>query len=385
MLPLRPVSPFRRYGIGLILGAWAVTIIAAITTAVGGVCGPAQWSTLALNQSLQMGTWALITPGIFWMTRRSMLSWRRFALVQMGGVAAALGVISVARPLIHNFALHRVGERHALAGWLGTSFLQHAQFDVLLYAGLFAVGMAFTQYRRMQERGRRAAALEAERTKAQLQIVQAQVNPHFLFNALNTISSSTEGNPANTRRLLAGLSTLLRRSLDSPPVDEIPLAEELAFVRRYLDIMQTRHGERLQIEVDVPASVRTALIPSFSLQPLVENAIRHAISRISSPGSVRINAKRENRMLVISVEDNGPGLGKEAIGTERTATGLSNVRSRLYQLYGSAASLTMSNRVDELALQEEGGLIGVRASVRLPYRQHGSNGRPQYDTDGSGA
>lgn len=385
MLPLHPLSPFRSYGVGTILGAWTVAIIAAITTAVGGVCGAAQWSNLALNQSLQLGTWALLTPGIFWMTRLSMLSWRRFALAQMGGVAAVLGVMSVARPVIHNFALHPVDERHALAGWIGTSFIQHAQFDVLVYASLLAVGMAFTQYRRMQERGRRPAALEAELTKAQLQIVQAQVNPHFLFNALNTISSSTEGNPAKTRRLLAGLSSLLRRSLDSPPVAEIPLAEELAFVRRYLDIMQTRHGERLQIEVDVPASVRTALVPSFSLQPLVENAIEHGISRISRSGLVRINANRENRMLVISVEDNGPGLDEVASGTERSAIGLSNVRSRLYQLYGSAASLTMSNRLDEWALREEGGLLGVRASMRLPYREHTSNGRPQYHTVDSGA
>lgn len=365
--PLASEVPFRWKETGLILGGWVlITVIAGVITAVSNPCDlTIPWTRLVANQSAQFGVWALLTPGIFWLTRFPLHPVRRFSALQAGGLIGAIGAISLLRPVIHNLAIHTPGERHELAAWMGASFLRNAHFDGLVYLGLFAVGLALTHYRQSQERGRRAAALEAELTKAHLQTLQTQINPHFLFNALNTISGLTEDDPTTTRRLLARLSSLLRRSLDTTKGALIPLEEEISFVRQYLDIMQIRYEDRLQTTVDVPVALGTALVPAFCLHLLVENAIKHGVSQTTHPGHVSITASRTGDALIVRVEDNGPGFDNPTeVG--HCGLGLTNLRARLRQLYEGGAHLTATNRPGD---GPEAPPAGARVLLRLPYRE----------------
>jgi sensor histidine kinase YesM len=191
--------------------------------------------------------------------------------------------------------------------------------------------------------------------EARLTALQTQLNPHFLFNTLHAISSLVERDPRGVRRMIARLSELLRLTLERTEQQEVPLEQELAFLQRYLEIMQIRFQGSLEVETQVDPVVNEALVPTLILQPLVENAVKHGVSKVDGGGRIAVSARREGDRLVLSVRDNGPGLD----GTDATESGLGlrNTRARLEHLYGAAQSLTLSALPD-------GGLI---AEVRLPF------------------
>ena len=162
-----------------------------------------------------------------------------------------------------------------------------------------------------------------------------QINPHFLFNTLNAISTLIYVNPRAADEMLGDLSELLRRSLDSVEEQEIPLARELQFIRAYISIEQKRFGDRLRMEQNVPDELMNALVPALILQPLVENAIRHGIEPQRAPGLVTIEAKRDGENLHLIVRDNGKGPpAEDANRSERRGIGLANTQARLRGLYG---------------------------------------------------
>jgi signal transduction histidine kinase len=351
---------------GLLAGGWMLaSLIAGGITAMNSSCLTVPWTRLAADQSAQFGLWALLAPAIFALARRPPTSLGPFVGMQGGGLLAAVGIVGVLRPIIHNLTIHPPGERHPLGAWIGRSFVQHVHVDVLVYLGLFGLGLALVYYRRSQARDRRAAVLEAELSKSQLRTLQAQVHPHFLFNALNTVSSLADTDPVATRRFLAKLGRLLRRSLEASDADEIPLRDEMQFVRTYLDVMTLRYGPQLSTEVHLPASVTSALVPAFCLQPLVENALKHGVSTIDRPGWVRVSARRTGEALVVQVDDNGPGRGEEASGGEG-GFGLDSIRARLDHLYGADATLTLNVR----AGRPTDCAGGTCATLRVPYHVH---------------
>jgi LytS/YehU family sensor histidine kinase len=207
--------------------------------------------------------------------------------------------------------------------------------DVLVYWSLVGVCQAITNFRSSQERERRAAELEARLTSAKLQALRMQINPHFLFNTLNSIGALVYVNPRAADEMLGDLGELLRRSLDSMEEQEIPLAQELEFIGAYMSIEQKRFGERLRLEQSVPDELMKALVPALILQPLVENAIRHGIEPRRGPGLISIEAKQEDKHLHLIVRDNGRGLPPaDSNNSGRRGIGLANTQARLHGLYG---------------------------------------------------
>lgn len=249
--------------------------------------------------------------------------------------------------------LDLVGPPNVLGVFLGL----RAALDVLVYWSLVGVCQAITNYRNSQERDRRAAELEARFTSAKLQALRNQINPHFLFNTLNSIATLVYVNPRAADEMLGDLSELLRRSLYSME-EEIPLAQELEFIGGYIGIEQKRFGERLQVKQSVPAEVMNALVPALILQPLVENAIRHGIEPRRGPGLIAIEASQEDGHLHLVVRDNGRGLpGSNLEGSERRGIGLANTVARLQGLYGRAQSLSLG------AVEPQ----GCQVDIRLPF------------------
>jgi two-component sensor histidine kinase len=213
----------------------------------------------------------------------------------------------------------------------GFDLLRFLSFEAPVYLLLLTAAHAAFFFRRDQQR---AASL----ARARLDTLRAQLHPHFLFNTLNTISGLIHENPAKADEMVVTLSELLRSSLQSSTAEEVPLQQEVEFVRRYLLLMQGRFEERLQFEIEVSAETARALVPPMLLQPLVENAVEHGLLPRPEGGLIRVEAKRDGQRLQIRVCDNGVGLGGDAPREE--GIGLGHTRARLAELYGPRAAIS---------------------------------------------
>lgn len=243
---------------------------------------------------------------------------------------------------------------------MGRPPLARATIDLLFYALLVSASQAVLWSRRAQEKERRALAAEARFAEARLDALRMQINPHFLFNALNGIATLIHLDPRAADAMLGHLGELLRASLDDANAGEVPLRRELDFVRRYLAIEQTRFGDRLRVDEHIADDVLDAPVPAFILQPLVENAIKHGISAVRGPGVVTLFASRVDDRLRLEVLDTGPGpVGAEGAEGEPkpgAGIGLANIRARLAQLY--------PGRHEFVLFAGDGG--GCMARITLP-------------------
>ena len=240
-------------------------------------------------------------------------------------------------------------------------FVANLRTNLIIYALLLFGVMAANYYRRYLAGEQRAAQLQAQLAQAQLQALKMQLHPHFLFNTLNAISELVHKEPETAERMVIQLSDMLRVSLDSIGVQEIPLQQELDFLRRYLDIEETRFRDRLTIRMDIDPETLGAYVPNMLLQPLVENAIRHGISPLSRGGSIDIVARRNGNSLDLRICDDGRGLATPpANGARKNGVGLANTRARLTQLYGAGRfKLDVESAPD----------AGVAVSVKIPLRE----------------
>ncbi len=230
--------------------------------------------------------------------------------------------------------------------------------DLLIYGATLGVSYAVSYYFRYREREFRASQLETQLAQAQLQTLKMQLHPHFLFNTLNGIAGLVRDSRNKAAvDMLAGLSDLLRYTLENAGKQEVALKEELEFLELYLDIQQMRFSDRLKVEMHIEPEVLDALVPNLILQPLVENAIRHGVSRRAGSGVVGINARRNEGSLRISIYDDGLGLKRDDGAATVEGVGLSNTRARLAQLYGERQRFSLSER--------EGG--GVEANLVIPF------------------
>jgi signal transduction histidine kinase len=229
-------------------------------------------------------------------------------------------------------------------------------YVLLAWVGLY---LGIKYYRQLQDETQRALAARTMAHQAQLKMLRYQLNPHFLFNTLNAISTLIlDRDNATANRMVQGLSAFLRHSLDNDPMQRVTLRQELDALTLYLGIEKIRFAERLRVETDIEEDCWRALLPSLLLQPLVENAIKYAVAKQVEGGLLRIEARREDDTLVLRVIDDGPGCGSLQDGQlpPGKGVGLRNTRERLGVLYGEAGGFDVRN-----------GERGIAVTLRLPF------------------
>jgi len=314
----------------LVWAAWtALAVFFAITSSLTYISQnrPPLWG-LALAYSLaQWWIWAALTPFVVWLARRMPLGRRCLALHLtthlVAGVAAALIKVTVEGWV-----------RQWLFGARPYVLISNLALQVLIYWAIVAVVHALDHYGRNRAR---TAQVEARLGEAKLELLRAQLRPHFLFNALNAISELLHEDPAAADRMIGRLSDLLRATLRARDRQLVPLSEEVRLADHYLAIQKIRFADRLQATSEIPAGCRDLLVPHLVLQPLIENAVQHGLSPRASGGSVRITAQLRHDTLTVTVSDDGVGRSREVTD----GIGLANTRARLQSLYGSAATLAI--------------------------------------------
>ena len=328
---------------------------------------PTSWWRVLAVWLVCLYLWALLTPLIVRLALRYPVgrgsSWKNVGVHLLAGVLLSLlqigGYIVLIRLLFGNPVRSSSPWQH-FRGVVVAEF--HA--SLVIYWSVVGLSHAYDYYRRYRERERRAAQLELEAAQLETQLAQAQLDalrtqlhPHFLFNTLNTISVLMQEDVAAANRTLVRLSELLRLTLRSTDAHEVPLKQELEFLRSYLEIEQTRFQNRLRVRMEIDPAALDARVPNLLLQPLVENAIRHGIAPRVTTGPVEIRAARRNGAVELCVRDDGAGVGAGGVGPSASGIGLANTRARLKKLYGDAHRF-------ELAPAEGGGLA---VTISIPF------------------
>lgn len=309
--------------------------------------------------------WAALTPVALWLARRFPLEKelivRRVALHLLFGVLLSLLQLA-AYTFVFQMLVRRSDESFFPLGPFQDVLVGQFHFNLLLYCAVVGLYQTFDYYRRFREREQRAAQLELEAaqletqlTRAQLDALKMQLHPHFLFNTLNTISVLMEEDVGAANEMLLRLSDLLRAALKDTEAHEVTLEEELEFLEKYLQIEQARFQDRLKVRIDPAPETLTAYLPNLILQPLVENAIRHAVAPRATETLIEIRSHKSDGHLHLSVSDNGEGMVDHA--TPTNGIGLRNTRARLEKLYGPDQDFRLETTA--------GG--GVHISIIIPF------------------
>jgi two-component system LytT family sensor kinase len=354
------------FGLCTVIGiAFATSTYA--TYAAKGV--PVLWREALFWALTEWYLWAALCPLVFWLARRfpvGRATWARHLPVHVGAFLVVHALHEVAYVVLERRAGMDGGTGHSLGQAVVLYLGKRAAFNSLVYSGMVALQHMSALYRRYAERERITLQLETKLARAQLEALKIQLQPHFLFNTLNTISALLHRDPEAADRVLTRLGDLLRLSLQHSGRQEVMLRQELEFLERYLEIQQTRFQDRLCVRFDTDPDALDALVPTLVLQPLVENAVRHAIEPRAAAGRLEIRARRHDGRLTLQVADDGPGIATNghgaidgaAIPVTGSGIGLANTRARLEQLYGAGHRFTLANAA-------EGGLV---VTLEIPYR-----------------
>jgi signal transduction histidine kinase len=311
-------------------------------------------------------SWAMLAPPVLYLARRFPFErdrWRRSLPVH----AVAVLVFT----FLHVVASNVIASQLTGDAWMSEAmkkvpwwsrvlreYVRTFDWEMMTYWAIIGLHFAVVYSRQARDRAVRAAQLETRLAEAQLQALQRQLHPHFLFNTLNAISALMHRDVEAADQMLAKLSDLLRMALDQPGVQEVPLKDELDFLEKYLEIEQTRFGDRLSVRFDIDPETLDAYVPNLLLQPLVENSVRHAVAVRIEPGTIEVSARRTGDRLQLQVRDNGPGLPKGRTPDGGSGVGLANTRSRLEYLYGASQALQFA--------EPPGG--GLAVIVTIPFR-----------------
>jgi two-component system LytT family sensor kinase len=304
--------------------------------------------------------YGFLPPFVFLLARRFPLSrpnLRRHAAIQ-GVFSLLFCVVWAGFGTLLKLALQPNSFGRGVARFYTSWIFTTLPFGVAVYLAMVGIEHAIRYFVEARERDAIVARLSGQLSTARLAALQAQLNPHFLFNSLNTIAVLVrDGNAATATRVIEQLSDVLRTTLSRSRDSEVSLDDELELVRQYLAVEQARFSDRLRPEFDIDPSLLSAAVPSLALQHLVENAVRHGIARRSDAGRIVVTARRDGEMLELTVQDDGPGFVRGA--ADARGHGLENTRERLATLYGATASLGVTSN-------PEGG---ATARLRIPYRE----------------
>jgi len=355
--------------IGRMANRWWVRVLLAAVwwTVVGWIFSLPSLTNPNYNQALRMyltefWAWGLIAPLVIQLDRKLPFSGK-----QLGKRVGAHLVASAVFTVVYFYIFTTMRAIVGVVPWSSTrpghifsfSNLGWYLWSWLICGVIVGALLAYRYYERYMNSELQLERLEHSFSEARLNALRMQLDPHFLFNALNTISSHVERDPKLTRRMIEHLGDLLRMSLDSKDRQEVPLTEELALLGHYLEIQKIRFGNQLKVVMDISPDVKYAAVPSMFIQPLVENAIRHGISRRAAGGTVTVHAATKDGRLEICVLDDGVGLPRGWTLEASEGLGLSITRQRIEGLHpNGASSFVVSNR-------EEGGAV---VEVVLPLR-----------------
>ncbi len=322
--------------------------------------GEVTWIEAVGSEFTYGGLWLLFTPLILWMARR--VPFRKSNWPAALGIHFCAGVVlAVAQAWIYTlvfsvFRLITAGTPLELESQI-TSMASFFDYGIHLYWLVLALDYVYEYYFITRRHELNEARLEAQLAEARLQALTMQIRPHFLFNTLNTISVLIRSDPDVARRMVGHVSALLRQTLSVTDEGEITLQRELEFLRNYLEIEKTRFNDRLTLRYEIAPDTLEALLPAMILQPLVENSVKHGVSRTGGNGIITISAVRLNGRLRVAVANTGHGFDGAA---PPEGVGLSNTRSRLRHLYGDEQEF-------RLAQNTIGGVDVVTAEVLLPW------------------
>jgi two-component system LytT family sensor kinase len=356
--PAIPLIPDRgRLTWLLVLGGWSLVGLGYFTSlaysAARSGAPTVPWARLLLFALGTAWIWAGLTPVVLWLTRNAAFGpgdrSRSAGVYVLAGVGFFLGsgvlewLLGVATGMSSGSQL-----------W-STLFSECVETRLLAFLAIITLGWSSRYFALYRTRHLHASDLEARLAKTHLQVLKMQLQPHFLFNTLNTIAELVHSEPEAADQMITRLGRLLRLSLDHASHQVIPLRQETDFLRVYLEIEQVRFQDRLQVVWDLAADTLDAAVPTLLLQPVLENAIRHGVTPLVGRGRIVIAARREAEDLVLEIGDNGRGL---PVGRPpREGVGLRNVRERVEQLYGPRAQFSLTPAV--------GG--GTVAKLRLPF------------------
>lgn len=283
-------------------------------------------------------------------------SWSPWQMIL--SIMAVAFVVACVWTVIKNFNYWEI-YRH---GYRPDEWIQYfKQTSVGFYVMLSWSGLYFgiRYYQTLQQEKQKSLTASNKAHEAQLKMLRYQLNPHFLFNTLNAISTLVLINEADTaNKMLSRLSDFLRYSLYKDPIKKVPLQQEIYAANLYLEIEKVRFTERLTIELDVAKNTELALVPSLILQPLVENAIKYAVATQTAGGTISIKARKFGHDLLIEVADNGPGMPiDDGLPKDSGGVGLVNTRERLAALYDKDFSLVLTHNQPQ----------GVKVNIRIPF------------------
>lgn len=341
-----------------VLGTFTVLGLISAGAATGFQRLEAQPASMLRNVVTVLPTWwfwALVTKPIFHLARRFPIGgarWLGHLALHLGFATGFVLIQTTFTVTLSRLFFAPTSPDDPWLRWFAGFLSNRGVWSLLVYGGLAGLAHALDARNQLRRRELDRARLETELTRARLEALQQQLEPHFLFNTLHAVGVLNQEDPAKATRMIASLGDLLRASLANKSSQEITLGQEFALLGHYLDIESIRFADRLSVAVAVPPDLTGYLVPPFLLQPLVENAVRHGVAARPGPSQIRIHGSRHGTELELSVWNDGGGVAPNG---RSEGLGLANIRDRLARLYGPTAGCI---------LEERDG--GVQAIVRLP-------------------
>lgn len=322
------------------------------------------WRALSYTMPKAL-VWGLFTPIVLWFTSQYKIessNWIKHLIIQI-----------VACLVLAPFLVILAFQLDLFFRWIGGSLPDNPSFviaafnpqvfansfdNILTFAIIVGAYYVYDYYQRFRERELKAARLEAQLATARIDLLKAQLNPHFLFNTLNAISIVKDHDLEAADMMITDLSEMLRFIMDNIHKQEVSLRDEMDFLDCYISLQKHRFEDKLDVNVDIDPKAWNALVPSLLLQPIVENAIEHGVRNQKEKGLINIRCVRNNGSLDFEIQNNGPELGKTTPRPGKKGIGVSNTRERLQTLYGSDFTFNLENA-------KEGGVV---VKLSIPYR-----------------